>query len=133
MEKQEGRRFGHRKMVVWKNLDELERLVRTQIIKQIPKNNYNLHDQIDRATSSAVANFIEGYYSGTLKEYLRFLGYSRRSLAELQDWITRVHYNGLIAEPLYLQFDDLAIRTLYLHSRLNYALRNKLSNPPSPF
>ena len=133
MEKHEGSKFGHRKMIVWKNLDEIERLVRTQIFHHIPSNNFSLRDQIDRATSSCVANFIEGYYSGTLKEYLRFLGYSRRSLAELQDWVRRVYYKGLITKTLYDQFDDLAIRTMYLHSRLIYALRNKLSNPPPPF
>jgi len=81
--------YGHRRMVIWKNLDEIEDIMQTKILRGLPKNQFNLIDQIDRARSSSVANFIEGYYSGSLKEYIRFLKYSKRSLAELQDWIRR--------------------------------------------
>ncbi|OGC30715.1 hypothetical protein A2311_00410 [candidate division WOR-1 bacterium RIFOXYB2_FULL_48_7] len=118
--------YGHRKMVVWKNLDEIERVVRINIMTKIPKNKFNLRDQIDRASSSIMANFIEGYYSGSLKEYLRFLGYSKRSLAELQDWIRRIFYEQYIDQELYDFTDDLMIRTLYLENRLINALRRKL-------
>lgn len=117
--------IGHRKMVVWRNLDEIEIVIRKEIMKAIPRTEFALRDQIDRACSSSVANFIEGYYSGSVKEYLRFLGYSKRSLAEVQDWVRRVYYKEYIAEKLYLAFDDLAIRTLYLLNRLIASLRKK--------
>ncbi len=117
--------IGHRKMVVWQNLDASEVMIRKEIMKFIPKTEFALRDQIDRACSSSVANFIEGYYSGSIKEYLRFLGYSKRSLAELQDWVRRVYYKDYITEALYLRFDDLAIRTLFLLNRLISSLRQK--------
>ncbi|HVN67821.1 MAG TPA: four helix bundle protein [Candidatus Sulfotelmatobacter sp.] len=117
--------YGHRKMRVWQNLDKIEYLVRNKILPLIPKNKYSLIDQIDRSCGSSMANFIEGYYSGSLKEYLRFLSYSRRSTAELQDWVRRSHYDGFIKQAEYLEFDDLAIKTVFLINRLVYALKKK--------
>lgn len=121
--------YGHRKMIVWQNLDQIEIMIQKDILKSIPFNNFSLRDQIDRASSSCVANFIEGYYSGSIKEYLRFMGYSKRSLAELQDWIRRCHYKGFISKEAYENFDDLSIKTFYLQNRLISSLKNKISKP----
>jgi len=120
--------YGHRKMVVWKNLDQIEQQVYKSIIKKIPKNCFSIIDQIDRACSSSMANFIEGYYSGSRKEYIRFIKYSKRSLAELQDWIRRIHYKEFISEEIYNRIDDLLIKTIYLENRLISALQL----PPRP-
>ena len=81
--------YDHTKMVVWQNLDKIEEMVNKGILPKIPRNNFSLLDQIDRACSSSVANFIEGYYSSFVNEYIRFLKYSKRSLAELMDWVRR--------------------------------------------
>jgi len=121
--------YGHRKMIVWQNLDKIEVIIQKEILKSIPRNCFSLIDQIDRASSSCVANFIEGDYSGSIKEYLRFLGYSKRSLAELQDWIRRCHYKGFISREVYENFDDLSIKTFYLQNRLISSLKNKISKP----
>jgi len=110
--------YGHRKMIVWQNLDKLEIMVQKEILKTIPKNCFNLIDQIDRATSSSVANFIEGYYSGSRKEYIKFLKYSKRSLAELQDWIRRIYHKGYLSFDSYNKFDKFSIQTMYLLNRL---------------
>jgi len=130
--KADERVYGHRKMRVWQNLDKVEALVRGDILRSIPRSNFQLRDQIDRSCSSAVANFIEGYYSGSIKEYLGFLHYSKRSLAELQDWVRRSYYNCFTKEEVYLLFDDLAIKTLYLINRLIFSLQTKCLNPSKP-
>ena len=117
--------YGHRKMVVWQNLDKIEEIIQRKILNQISKREYNLRDQIDRASSSSVANFIEGYYSGSIKEYVRFLRYSKRSAAELQDWIRRTYYKGYIDKSVYDNFDDLVIKTIYLLNRLIDSLIKK--------
>jgi len=119
--------YGHRKMIVWQNLDKIEKIVQTVVMKRLPKTDFQLRNQIDRSCGSSVANFIEGYYSGSIKEYTRFLGYSRRSLAELQDWIRRSFYKSYIPEELYLQLDDFCIKTIYLINRLVYSLKAKLT------
>lgn len=112
-------------MIVWQNLDKLEIIIQKDILKSIPKNCFSLIDQIDRATSSSVANFIEGYYSGSIREYIRFLKYSKRSLAELQDWIRRVYHKGYIAENIYTNVDKLSIQTMFLLNRLINSLASK--------
>lgn len=40
--------YGHRKMIVWQNLDKIEWIVQRTILKCVPKNNFSLIDQIDR-------------------------------------------------------------------------------------
>lgn len=117
--------YGHRKMIVWKNLDMIEEIVLKKIRPKLPKSEFQLIDQIDRSCSSSAANFIEGYYSGSLKEYIRFLKYSKRSLAELQDWVRRAFRKSLIGEIQYIEVDTLIIRTMFLLNRLINSLCRK--------
>lgn len=125
--------YGHRKMIVWQNLDRIEVMVLKDILKSIPKSKFSLIDQIERASSSCVANFIEGYYSGRIKEYIRFLEYSRRSLAELEDWVRRCFHRSYIPETAYLDFQDLSIKTTFLINRLIASLKLKdIKRPSSP-
>ncbi len=124
----EGRSYGHRKLIVWQNLDELEAIVQKKIISALPKNQYSLIDQIDRSCSSALANLIEGYYSNSTKEYVRFLNYSRRSLAELQDWIRRCYHKSFIGGSFYNEVDDLISRTQFLQNRLIDSLKRKIAS-----
>ena len=85
----------HGKMVVWQNIDRPDILVQ-KILKDIPRNEFKIKSQIDNASDSIGANFVEGYYSGSLGEYLRFLCYSKRSLGELRERIRRVKRRGYI-------------------------------------
>jgi len=109
-------------MVVWQNIDKLDAMVQ-EIIKKIPKTKFKLIAQIDDASDSVGANFVEGYYSGSLAEYLRFLRYSKRSLGELQERIRRVLRKGYIIQEEYNEFDDLSTRTMYLLDRLMHSLQ----------
>ncbi len=84
-----------------------------------------MKSQIDNASDSVGANFVEGYYSGSLGEYLRFLHYSKRSLGELRERVRRVKRKGYIEDGAYGEFSDCAIRTMYLLDRLIQSLKNK--------
>lgn len=55
---------GHEKMIVWQNMDKLDVLVQ-KILKNIPRYEYKMKSQIDNASDSVSANFVEGYYSGS--------------------------------------------------------------------
>lgn len=115
---------GHRQMRVWQNADRLDILVQ-KILSKIPKHEFEMRSQIDSASDSIGANFVEGYYSGSLGEYIRFLRYSKRSLGELQERVRRVLRKGYIGQDEYMEFDDLAIKTMYLLDRLIASLMNK--------
>jgi len=115
---------GHERMIVWQNMDKLDTLVQ-RILKNIPKYEFKIKSQIDNASDSVGANFVEGYYSGSLAEYLRFLHYSKRSLGELRERVRRVKRKGHVSDGMYQEIDDCAIRTMYLLDRLIQSLRVK--------
>ena len=117
--------YGHKKMKVWQNADRLDFLVQ-QYLKRIPRHEARLREQIDSASGSVTANFAEGYYSGSLLEYIKFFRYSKRSCGELNEHIRRVNRKGCISDSEYAVFDQLASQTMYLFNRLLYALENKL-------
>jgi four helix bundle protein len=116
---------GHKKMIVWGNIEKIEEYLYKEIMPRVPKNCFSLRDQIERAVTSVSANFVEGYYSGSIKEYIRFLGFSRRSLAELNNWSRHVYLKKYIAKDVFDHFEGLTIKTLYLFNRLIYALKRK--------
>ncbi len=115
----------HKKMIVWQSMDELDSLVQ-EILAKIPRKEYKIRAQIDSASDSVGANFVEGYYSGFLAEYIRFLTYSRRSLGELQERVRRVLRKSYIDQREYEKFDERAGKTMYLVNRLIYSLKEKL-------
>jgi len=123
-ERQKRKPRGHEKMIVWQNIDRLDIMVQ-RILKGMPKYEFKMKSQIDNASDSVGANFVEGYYSGSLAEYLRFLHYSKRSLAELRERVRRVKRKGYILDKAYNEFSDYAIGTMYLLDRLIQSLKNK--------
>lgn len=54
---------------------------------------YSLKDQIRRAAISVTSNVAEGFDSGSRLEFIRFLGYARRSISEIKN-------------QLYIAFDE---------------------------
>ena len=115
---------GHRKMVVWQNIDRLAPMV-NELANKIPGSDYKLIRQIHSAMDSVGANFVEGYYSGSIPEYLRFIRYGKRSLGEVQERIRRCYQRGYFDRGKYLDFDDLSIKTMYLFDRLIFSLEKK--------
>ncbi|MFH0779810.1 MAG: four helix bundle protein [Parcubacteria group bacterium] len=117
-------KFGHQKMIVWQSIDQLDQIVQ-EILKCIPKNEFKTRSQIDNASDSIGSNFVEGYYSRSIGEYLRFLGYSKRSAGELQERVRRTLRKGYIGENLYNKFEDRLIKTMYLLDRTRQGLEKK--------
>ena len=114
-------------MIIWQNIDKLDIIVQ-DILKHIPKNEYKTRSQIDNASDSIGSNFVEGYYSDSLGEYIRFEKYAKRSLAELQERIRKILRKGYINQKIYDEFDDLAIKMMYLFDRLITSLEELQKN-----
>ena len=125
--REENLRFGHKRLIVWNNVEEINEAIYNRLLSMIPKTQFKLRDQIDRATSSIGANLVEGYYSGSTKEFIKFLNYSRRSLAELDFWIDHCKIKGYITTSLCSSIKDLVIRTCYLTDRLIISLKRKIN------
>lgn len=115
---------GHQKMIIWQNTDKLDIIVQ-DILRSIPKREFKLRSQIDSASDSVGANFVEGYYSGSLAEYIRFNRYGKRSLGELRERVRRTLRKGYILNSQFDAFEDCAIKTMYLFDRLIHSLEDK--------
>lgn len=118
---------GHQKMIVWQEADKLDIMVQ-EILKKIPRNEFKLREQIDSASDSIGSNFVEGYYSGSTKEYLRFNRYARRSCGELQERIRRACRKELVSEEKFNACNNQCAKVGYLFDRLINSLQNKISN-----
>jgi len=71
-------------MHAWQSAREFVRLV-YEATKQLEFNrDFALRDQIRRATISVMSNIAEGFGTGSDAEFVRFLGYARRSVSEAQ-------------------------------------------------
>jgi len=77
---------------------------------------FALRDQIRRAASSIMHNIAEGFGAGSDSEFIRFLGYARRSTTEAQSQ----HYIALdqdyLAKP---EFEDAYHRALQILKQVN--------------
>ena len=118
------REYGHKKMIVWQMADKLDSIVES-ILKKIPRTEFKLKEQLDSASDSVGSNFVEGYYSGSISEYIRFCKYSKRSLGEVQHRIGRVLRKEYITKAEYLKADEVAGKTMYLFNRLLDSLEKK--------
>ncbi len=65
---------------------------------------FALKDQIRRAVVSMMSNIAEGFHAGSDAEFRRFLGYARRSLAEVQSQLYIALDQGYLPQD---EFDDI--------------------------
>ncbi|RJP83635.1 MAG: four helix bundle protein [Desulfobacteraceae bacterium] len=66
----------------WKEARDLVRLVYTFTHKSNFKSDFELKNQIKRSVVSIMANIAEGFHRNSNKDFMRFLDYSRSSIAE---------------------------------------------------
>ncbi len=67
---------------------------------------YGITSQIRRAVSSVPANIVEGYYRGTTKQYLNFLGISKASLAEVNYFLILANDLNYIDNEEFEKFEN---------------------------
>ena len=113
----------HITMEVWKSIEQFGVIVR-EVLNNIPEHEFKNRSQIENAYNSIGSNFVEGYYCGYIKEYIRFLTYSRRSSAELYERIKQSHQKNNISDELFDKFEDRSQKTSYLIDRTIKGLRN---------
>ncbi len=92
----------------WQKARELCRAVYRLINKQQFSRDYSLKDQIWRAAGSAMDNIAEGFDDSTVKEFVKFLGYSARSCSEVQSQLYRALDCGYISREEFDNTYDIA-------------------------
>jgi four helix bundle protein len=91
----------------WKKARIMVRSVYSITTRTAFAKDFGLKDQIQRAAVSVMANIAEGFDTGTNREFIRYLLYSRASLAEVQshlyvaldrEYITDKEFNSIYCE-----------------------------------
>jgi four helix bundle protein len=78
---------GYKELQVWHRAMDLAALV-YDVARGMPKSEqFGMISQVTRAVASVPANIAEGYQRGTRKDYARFIGIARGSLAETQTFL----------------------------------------------
>jgi len=72
------------KIEAWQKARELANCIFKITSQKKFAKDYGLRDQIQRASVSVMANIAEGFGAQSNKEFVRFLGYSNRSVYEVQ-------------------------------------------------
>jgi len=120
----EDKLYGHKKMIVWQMADKLDTMIQ-KVLEKIPRTEFKLREQLDSASDSIGSNFVEGYYSNSLAEYIKFCGYSKRSIGEIQQRMRRILRKGYVTNSEYEEIDEIAGKTMYLFSRLIDSLNKR--------
>jgi four helix bundle protein len=92
----------------WQKARELCQVV-FELINQVKfSKDFSLKDQIWRSSGSVMDNIAEGFDDGSLKEFVRFLGYSQRSCGEVQSQLYRILDCQYISSAQFQKVYDLA-------------------------
>jgi len=67
---------------VWQGAREVVDVIYKLTFRERFKKDFSLVEQIRRSAVSVMANIAEGFHRGSNKDFVKFLGYSRGSLAE---------------------------------------------------
>lgn len=68
----------------WQAGRELTQLIYSVTDRRPFSRDFGLVDQVRRAAVSVMNNIVEGFDSGSTAEFVKFLGYARRSASEVQ-------------------------------------------------
>ena len=91
----------------WQEARELTRMVYRVSTRGAFAKDYRLRDQIQGSAISVMSNIAEGFDTRTDAEFIRFLGYARRSATELQsqlyialdqNYITQEEFDQIYAQ-----------------------------------
>src|SRR5687767_3133612 len=95
---------GHRDLRVWHSAMDLARLVKRLVFQFPPNELWILVPQVSRSANSVPSNLAEGQRGGPGRQYLKFIGYARGSLAELDTQMQMAHDFGYITPKQHQQF-----------------------------
>ncbi|MBU1128987.1 MAG: four helix bundle protein [Candidatus Omnitrophica bacterium] len=83
---------------IWKESRILVNMVYDLTAKEVFKKDFGLKDQIQRAAVSCMLNVAEGFDSGSNRQFIQYLVYTRRSSSEVQSVLYVASDRGYINE-----------------------------------
>ena len=113
-------------MHAWQSARNLVKLI-YEITKQPDFNrDFALRDQIRRAAISVMSNIAEGFGTGTDAEFVRFLGYARRSTSEAQSQLYAAFDQNYISSETFEEIYTKAnVTERQINALIGYLARSK--------
>ncbi len=93
-----------------------------------PNEKFGMTSQLQRCVASVPANIAEGYQRGTRKDYARFVGIARGSLAETETFLHLAARVGHVSEA----WIAAALNNADELSRMLTRLKQRLDQPGQP-
>lgn len=122
-------------MEAWQEARELMRKVRVFSHRAQAKRDWVWAEQISRAALSVMANIAEGNDASTNAEFVKFLGYAKRSDAEVRSHLYHGFDEGYMNAE---EFEDVCSRTKRIGGQLAtlmhylaHHLRGRRTNKPA--
>ena len=117
----------------WQEARQLTRMVYQMTAQRAFAKDLGLASQIQRAAISTMSNIAEGFDSGSPTEFVRFLGYVRRSASEVQCHLYAALDQGYIGQTEFDAAYAQAERTRKMTSAFTRYLRSTrdLANRPT--
>lgn len=103
-------------MHAWQSARELVKLIYNATKQNDFSRDFALRDQIRRAAISVMSNIAEGFGSGSDAEFVRFLGYARRSVSEVQSQLYAALDQDYISSE---EFDELYLKANIAERQIN--------------
>ena len=100
----------------WMSARELVRLIYDVTKQPEFSRDFGLRDQIRRAVISVMSNIAEGFGTGTDADFVRFLGYARRSVSEVQSQLYAALDQQYISSE---QFDEIFAKANITERQIN--------------
>ena len=113
----------------WQSARDLVKLIYDATKQPDFSRDFALRDQVRRAAISIMSNVAEGFGSDSDAEFVRFLGYARRSVSEMQSQLYAALDQGYISSE---QFDEAYsqanITERQINALIGYLARPKRNN-----
>ena len=104
----------------WQEARVLARLVYEVTSKGQFARDFRLRRQIEDAAASVMANIAEGFDAGSDAEFIRFLGYARRSASEVQSHLYIALDRGYVTEE---EFEAIYQKAVQVKKLINGFIR----------
>ena len=115
----------------WQEARVLARMVYAVSSKGQFARDFRLRRQIEDAAASVMANIAEGFDAGSDAEFIRFLGYARRSASEVQSHLYIALDRDYVAEEDFDAIYQKAVQAKKLINGFIRYLRQSQTNTPN--
>ena len=113
----------------WQRARELTKQIYSIWNQPNAPRDFALRDQMQRASGSIMHNIAEGFDAGTNPEFIRFLGYAKRSCTEVQSQLYVALDQAYISQTTFEElFEAARLTRAKIGAFMHYLARNDRPN-----